>query len=389
MRRPLNLLYVGPGFHQGGMQQSVLNLFRGLDAKRFRPMACGVENSGAIGAEIEAAGFEVVNLGLVRRPIPTILALISLMRQRQIDIAHAANFYSGWVARLAAIIARVPVRVMHEHTLFDRKRWARVLINRLLDPFTDGVITVSQAVKGQLISWYGYADDKIEVIYNGVDLAQFSPVSSRSEEKKRLGLDPDRPVVGMISRLLPSKGHRYFFEAIRELLDRVDVQWIVVGTGAKEHEDQIRREAKVCGIDHVVQFVGMQRNVSQWLGSFDVYVLPTLQEGGPPISVLEAMAMACPVVVSDCPTNLEGVEHERTGLIVARKDSAGLARAIEALLVDAELRARLGIEARRHVERSFSVERYVQRTSQYYEELWAKHERKKGVGYSNAGGSSE
>lgn len=373
MGRPLNILQVVIGLNQGGIQQSVLSLLKCLNGDRFRAVVCAIEATGAIGRELESAGFEVITLNRVRQPMRTVAELVGLMRERQIDIVHAACYHPSLYARIAGIIAAVPILISHEHTIYKRRRWQRVVLNRILAPFTAGFIAVSRFVKKQLIDWYGYPEDKVEVIYNGVDTNRFSPPLSKRDAKRRLGLDPRRPVVGMLCRLAPTKGHRYLFDAIKALIARTDAQWLVVGAGTKiEEEEQVKKEARERGLTDVVKFLGMRRDLPGVLGAFDVYVLPTVQEGGPPISMLEAMAVALPVVVSDFPTNLEVVEHGHHGLVVPIGNSEDLARSIETLLRDSELRVRLGTEGRRLVERSFSLARYVERTVGYYDHRFVK-----------------
>jgi len=182
-------------------------------------------------------------------------------------------------------------------------------------------------------------------------------------------------VVGMVARLDPVKGHRFFFEAIQELRHHVEAVWLVVGLGTPENERKILGEADELGVSDTVRFLGGRRDVADWLSAFDVYVLPTLKEGGPPISVLEAMATGCAVVVSDFPVNAEAVQHGKNGLIVPMKDAKALAKSIQILISDPALRNRIGTEARRTIENEFSIDRFVRHTAEYYERLWTNRRR--------------
>ena len=176
-----------------------------------------------------------------------------------------------------------------------------------------------QAVAEQVTVWYRYPPNKVQVIYNGVDTLRFHPPANKAEAKRHLGLDPDRPVVGMISRLDPLKGYDSFFDAINNLQVCHDVQWLMVGIGRDEQE--IRNGAEERGLEKIVQFLGMRRDVPELLAAFDIYVLPTLKEGLSN-SILEAMAAGCAVVVSDYPGNLEVVSDGVNGLVVPMRDSA-------------------------------------------------------------------
>jgi L-malate glycosyltransferase len=370
--KPLKVLRVVIGLNQGGVQQAVLNLFKGLDRQKFEPVACAIENTGAIGEEIEAAGFEVIVLGYKKQPLRTIYALFKLMRERKIDIVHASSYHPSFYARIAGLLAGVPVLISHEHVVFAHKRWPRVVINKLLAPFTDCFLSVGHAVARQVIAWYGYPEAKVKIIHNGVDTSHFVPPACREEARQKVGLDPRQPVVGMICRLDPEKGHRFFFAAVKELHGRFDAQWLVVGMG--RGEAQVMQEAKERGVDHIVRFLGMRRDVPDLLAAFDCYVLPTLQEGFPN-SIIEAMSVGCPVVVSDFPGNLEVVSDGINGLVAPMGDSVALARHIEALLANSGLRTRLGMEARRHIAENFSIKQNVNKTAALYERLWSKKEK--------------
>lgn len=368
----LKILRVVIGLNQGGVQQAVLNLFGGLDPNRFEPIACTTETSGAVGGEIEAAGFEVINLGRIRQFWPTVWELQHILRSRQIDIVHGSSYHPSLYARMAAILAATPVRISHEHTLHDKKRFHRLLLNRLLAPTTDGYIAVGQTVAQHVIKWYGYPARKVQVIHNGVDIHRFTPPADRAMAKSRLNLDPTRPVVGMICRLDINKGHRFFFQAIRHLKTQFDAQWLVVGAG--RDEAIVRQQADEAGVADSVQFLGMRRDVPELLAAIDIYCLPTLKEGFSN-SILEAMSAGCALVVTDFPGNLEAVTDQTNGLITPMGESIQLGQALERLLGDATLRTRLGQAARQTIEQEFSIDVYAQKMAAYYETLWQQRRR--------------
>ncbi len=370
LERPLNVLHVIIGLNQGGAQEAVLNLFKGLDRRQFEPIVCAIENTGAIGKEIEAAGLEVIVLGHKRQALRTIFTLAKLMRDRKIDIVDTAGYHPSLYARIAGLLAGVPVLISHEHGVYAHKRWRRVILNKLLAPFTDCFIAVSQVMAQQVIDWYGYAETKVEFIPNGVDTLRFAPPSSRNEAKQKMGLDPKRLVVGMLCRLTPDKGHRFFFDAVKTLRGKFDVQWLVVGMGNSGiEEQQVMQEAKDRGVDDVVQFLGLRRDVPDLMAAFDCYVLPTLREGGCPISVMEAMSSGCAIVVSDFPTNLEAVSDGVNGLVAPMGDSVTLTKHIETLLKNSIVRERLGAKARRYAEDNLSIQRNTDKTAALYKRL--------------------
>lgn len=371
----LKVLRVVIGLNQGGVQQGVLNLCRGLDSARFEPIVCAIENSGAIGAEIEKAGFEVILLGYKRQPWKTIRALARIMRERRIDIVHASSYHPSLYARIAGLLAGRPVMLDYEHTIREKRRFQRVLFNKLLSGRTDAHVAVAAQVADHVRAWYGYAPEKVHVIHNGVDIERFRPPLDKAAAKAAVGLDPSRPVIGMVARLDPLKGCGDFFRAVASLRGQFDAQWLFVGAARnREEEAVVLASADACGVRDCVQFLGLRRDIPQLLAAFDLYVFPTLKEGFPN-ALLEAMAAGCAVVASDFPGNLEVACNERNALVVPMNDAEALTGAIRRLLLDRDLATRLGLQARHDVETDFSLTAYARKMAALYEALWAKRKR--------------
>ncbi len=366
--QPVNVLRVVIGLNQGGVQQGVLNLFRGLEPSRFRPIACALENDGAIGKEIAASGFEVIVLGHRGKGlgIRIVRDLVRLIRERNIQIVHGSSYHPSLYARVAGLLAPAPIMISHEHVVFQRRRLKRCLYSRLLGRVTDAHIAVSRAVRDQVLSWYGLNPSRVRVIHNGVDVGRFRPGFSREEAKRRLGLPPDTFTVMTTSRLDPENGHRFLFEAMAPLLPGRKLCLVVVGTGRGEAE--VRAAAERSGVAPVTTFTGLRRDIPDLLAAADIYAAPMLQAGFSN-AVLEAMAMACPVVVSDVGGTVEAVAHDRDGLVVPPADAGALRAALVRLLEDAALRERLGSAARETVLARFTMARFVAGVQGLYEEL--------------------
>jgi glycosyltransferase involved in cell wall biosynthesis len=364
----LNVLRVVIGLNQGGVQQGVLNLFRGLDPTRFRPIACALENDGAVGREIAAAGFEVINLGHRGKGlgIKIVRDLVRVIREKEIAIVHGSSYHPSLFARVAGLLAGAPVLISHEHVVFRQRRLKRCVYSHLLGRATDAHIAVCCAVRDQVVSWYRLDSGRVRVIYNGVDTDRFHPAIPKQEAKRHLGLSADTFVAMTTCRLDPEKGHRFLFEAVAPMMRSRNLHVVVVGTGRGEEE--VKAAAAATGIRRHVSFLGLRRDIPELLAASDVYVSPTLQEGFPN-SVLEAMAMACPVIVTDVDGNTEAVTHNQDGLVVPRADPMRLRGALERLMHDPALRERLGSGARRTVLQRFTVDRFVTSVESLYEEI--------------------
>lgn len=368
MKEPLNILRVVIGLNQGGVQQGVLNLCSALDPKKFRLIVVALENGGAVAKEIERSGVaEVIVLGHQREPWKTIPALVRLMRDHRIDIVHASSYHPSLYARIAAIIAGVPVRISYEHSIFTRRRPFRTFFNLLLKTFTHAFTPVGGAVAAQVRDWYGYSADKIHVIHNGVDINLFRRVQDRKAAKSAVGLHPERPVVAMICRLDQEKGHQFFFQSAKKISQTHDCQWLVVGTGREE--SIVKAQAFELGVGSLIQFWGMRRDIPEILAATDIYVFPTLREGFSN-SLLEAMSSGCAVVASDFPANLEAVRDNHNALVVPMRNASAITTAVRSLLDDPHLAHRLSAQARADIERDFSIAAYASKMTNLYTTLW-------------------
>jgi glycosyltransferase involved in cell wall biosynthesis len=144
-----------------------------------------------------------------------------------------------------------------------------------------------------------------------------------------------------------------------------DARFVLVGAGPLE--DELRRQAHELGLDGTVVFAGQRDDAVRVAAAFDVFVLSSLYEGLS-VALIEAMALAKPVVVTDAGGLAEAVEHAKSGLVVPVGDEAALADAVVMLLGDPALRVELGQAAQRRAA-GFDIRRAVDRVEQVYEQL--------------------
>ncbi len=225
-----------------------------------------------------------------------------------------------------------------------------------------GVIAVNENIRESLVNDYRVSKELIRVIPSGINLERFLP------DREEKPLSPRHiPVVGTIGRLDPLKGFHYFLEAMRKIADRgIEALFVIVGEGEEEHD--LRREAKRLGIEKYVTFAPPMPDIVDLYQSFDVVVVPT-RRGGVGLTVLEAMAMAKPVVASAVGEILHIVLDGRTGFLVPEGDSDRFADRIVRLLENPGLGIELGRAARHRVEEFYSLPPMVGATESLYREI--------------------
>ena len=347
----------------GGGEVSLLTLLKGLDRSRWVPVVV-VPSEGTVAAEARALGLptHVIPLPGLRWPGPAVFrsvaALGRLARETGASLLHAngsrAMLYAGLAGRLVGRTVVWHVRVADPDHLLDR----------LLVRLARAVIVNSNAV-GRRFAWAPPA--KVRCILNGVDLDRFSPRNPPAGLRASLGLPEEAPVVGSVGRFVAYKGYTYLIEAAQLVQKKVpETHWVLVGDG--ELRADLEKQCLDLGPPGMVHFVGWQERVADYLALFDLFVLPSLGEHFGRV-LLEAMAMAKPVVATNAGGVPEIVVHGETGLLVPPGDAAAMAEAVMTLLQDPGFAARLGAAGRRRVASKFSLAHHAEAVETLYGEI--------------------
>jgi glycosyltransferase involved in cell wall biosynthesis len=279
-----------------------------------------------------------------------------------------------WTSMFASPVARVcgvPVILETTHVREQwRKGWkANYRIDRGISRFVDRYIAVSHANARYLAEEKKIPQTKITVIQNGCDLSRFNREHRAPQGMKvSLGFAGDNPVLLLIGRLEPQKGHTVMLQAMPAILREFpNARLLCLGDGALRSE--LERQIASLGISQSVRMLGYQPNVPDWLALADVVVLPSFFEGLPLVAI-EALAAEKPVVATAVDGTPEVIMDGRTGLLVGPGDAASLADAICRMLRDAGLRQTLASAGHDFVRRRFTRERQVSETEQCYLNEW-------------------
>jgi glycosyltransferase involved in cell wall biosynthesis len=233
----------------------------------------------------------------------------------------------------------------------------------------DYYIAVSEANARYLTEEKGLPGRKIIVIWNGIDLTRFNPTHPAPLDIKRsIGFDDSDPLLLVVGRLEPQKGHHVLLQALPAVCQEFPrARLVCIGEGALRSE--LEGKARSLGLEGSVRFTGYQSNIPDWLAAADVTVLPSFYEGLP-ITAIECLAAGKPMVATSVDGTPEVVVNEKTGLTVPPGNADHLAAAICRFLREPELRRRLGTAGRRWVEEHFSLERQIFKTQELYLRAW-------------------
>jgi glycosyltransferase involved in cell wall biosynthesis len=295
--------------------------------------------------------------------------LRALVKSRQIDIVHAHDYKTDLLALLLGCVEPiVPLSTAHG---WAGHSWKEEAIyypadRRLLARFPQA-IAVSSDIRETIVR-HGGDRTRIHVLPNGVDPARFCPDAGRAAGARRdLGVSGEDLVVGSVGRLEAEKNYEMLVRAVGRLSTQLpQVHLFIAGDGSKR--DDLLAIARETGLGDRCHFLGHLADPTSLYHALDVFVMPSDNEGSPN-AVLEAMAMAVPVVATSVGGVSDLVRDGQDGLLVARRDLEGLTGAIGALLADRARARSMGRYARLRVERELSFENRMRRVEAIYDML--------------------
>lgn len=375
-----NALQLIGNFHSGGTERQAVQLTGLLvESGRCNVSVATLERDGALLPEINRLGFNDVpefrlnsfyDVHFVRQ----VRRFAQYLKQHEIDVLHAHDFYTNIFGMAAAALARVPVRIASRRESAVRPSHQRV-VERGAYRMADAVIANCDEVRRQLID-EGVPARKVRTVYNGLDPARVQlSQADRKDILASLNL-PDRRFVTIVANMrahvwkpepLCYKDHPTFLRAAQLVHERVpDAGFIIAGEG--ELLEATQELARSLGIADRTFFIGRCRDVGRVLSISDVCVLSSRSEGFSN-SILEYMAAGRPVVSTDVGGAREAVVHGETGYLVPAGDHDRLAEHIASLLLNPEQARAMGEAGRRVVNEKFSSNKQVQTVESLYGEL--------------------
>jgi len=281
---------------------------------------------------------------------------------KDFDIIHLHGYKAGLVGRMAIGPKQKPVVVtVHNFPATYNEMFFRIVEKRLSHR-TSRYVAVSQALASRLTGDWMIPPEKVTTVVNGIDPPFCGALKAQAARlRQRLGIGPNKTVVGTLARLAPQKGIDLFIQAAVLVKDRLPgTIFLVGGSGPLRHE--LERLVEVLGLKGSLRFIGKLEEVHPYLAALDVFVLPSRSEGLS-LTLMEAMACGVPVVAVAVGGVPEVVGED--GLLVAPAGHA-LAGGIISLVKNRDLRINLGARGPERVMRLFSLQRMLQETEAVY-----------------------
>ncbi|HZB88735.1 MAG TPA: glycosyltransferase [Terracidiphilus sp.] len=353
----------------GGAESQVLLLAHGLSRRGMRVTVVAFSGTGGdAAAALTAAGIGFVPLGL-RKALADLRGWFRfrrwLLRERP-HIVHAHLPHAAWFARASRLFAPIPVLIDTIHTTATGTI-VRRLGYRLSARIPDAVTAVSDSVARAYNAARMIVPERLRVIPNGIDLAQWQPDrSARATARRTLGVD--REFLWLAAgRLEPVKDYPTLLRAFARLSNSAHLAI----AGAGPCEQALRRLAHDLDIEPRVRFLGFQQQLAHTMQAADGFVLSSRWEGLP-VAVLEASACALPTVATAVLGTTDVVRDGETGLLAAPGNPGALADAMQRLMdMPAHQREALGQRAQQDVTARYGLDQVLDRWQSLYSELLA------------------
>src|SRR5258706_7152374 len=283
----------------GGGEYAVYNLLKELDTSRFRPIMLFsrrgtlVDKVETLGVETAILPYQTVMLKRLANPVvfwnimKASRKVYRFLQEERVAIVHCTDVLA--LVLIAWPVLRLRLSVVYSVIFFYE--WTRLLLFNLLAlMIVDRIVANSNLVKRDVQRRTLFLSDKIETVYNGVDVSSFTPQQKgeRNIVREELKLDPRCRLVGMVGRFDPAKGHMVFVRAAARVLEqRDDVRFVIVGgllnadaiPSLRQYYENVLREHQQLGLGDRLQFLGHRNEMPEIMRSLDLLVCPSLSEG--------------------------------------------------------------------------------------------------------------
>ncbi len=387
-QRPIRIMNLIARLNVGGPAVAVTHLTERMGAPDYESiLVCGTiePGEGDMTYYAKERGIEPIiipELGRSLNPlrdIRTLWKVYQLIQTLKPDVIHTHAAKAGFVGRVAAWLAGVPVIVhtFHGHVFrgyfSPAKTQFFIILERIAARMSDAIITLSDGLRRELAEEYHITrKGRITVLPLGLDLGVFTKLPRKSGVfRKEFNLPADAPLIGIVGRITPIKNHALFLNAAVEIRKQLpDARFVIVGDG--EIRAEIEALVDELRLREAVIFTGWQKDLAHIYSDLDVLVISSINEGTP-VTVIEGLAACCPVVATAVGGVPDLLDHGKLGKLVNDQTPESLGKAVMEVIANPPD----GKEAQALMEDRYGIERLVKDLDGLYRGILAKKNRAK------------
>lgn len=356
----------------GGAGKCLINFCQNYDKENFEVVVI-LPKGSLLKEKLQNTNVKIIELDGLKdkswdfRALPK---LIKILREESPEIIHT---HSSVTARLAGKFVKDCKIVFTRHSVFPVKAWVKSLPGKFIYKFlnenlSDRIIAVAEAAKENLTDG-GVSPEKIDVVLNGVDKIPETTLEEKNKLKKELNIKDDEFVIGILARLDKVKGHEYFIDTAKLILDekKIKAKFLILGTGSEE--ETLKKKVKELKLEKSVIFTGFVENVKDYINIFDIQVNCSYGTEATSLALLEGMSIGVPAVVTDYGGNSGVIKNGENGYLVPIKSPRDTADSIVRILNNEDLKKYMKKRCVEIYEEKFTVEKYARNIERIYSEM--------------------
>lgn len=372
----------------GGAERHLVYVLPRLQKKGWVVSVITLVEKGPLAKNLECVGISVTSiiserylgitrrfprfLGIFLRVIPSVFNLMLLFKRNSKSIFHfflPETYVLGMFAASLSGFSGPKVMSRRSLNIYQHQKpllkWLEMKMHKRITK----ILGNSEAILTQLKEEENVPAEKLQLIYNGINVLPLEQFKSKVETRQSLQIQPEAIVLIVVANLIPYKGYSDLLNALARIKDKVLVDWRLLCVGRDDGIGlELKKQSRSLGLEKQILWLGSRNDVSDLFLSADIGVLCSHQEGFSN-AILEGMAAGLPMVVTDVGGNKEAVIQGETGYVVPAKSPNQLAEALLDLIRDQLKRETFGKAGKLRVKEFFSLEACVDAYEQFYGSL--------------------
>lgn len=384
----MRILYVIGSLEVGGAELHVVRIAKELKLHGYSPEIFVLERKGPLLQALEKFDIPVFSppalnysscfaslkrLGRILKIFTAIVSVMVYMVRRRPDVSHFFLPEAYLVGGFAALATNTGPLVMSRRSLnrYQDSHRLYFFCERWLHQFMAAICGNSKAVISELEE-EGVKKEKLHLIYNGLDPAQFNKLKKPAVVRGELGIKDDAIIFIVVANLIAYKGHQDLLNAFSEIKEKLPIKWACLFVGRDDGiGNDLHNYAELLGLSSHFHFTGSRADIPDLLCASDVGVLCSHEEGFSN-AILEGMAASLPMIVSDVGGNSEAVKNGVNGIVVPPSSPNLLGAALLSLALDSDLRKKMGQSGYSIVVDNFAFKSTISAYTSLYKTLKTK-----------------
>ena len=384
----INILFIHANNHDiGGSDYCLFKLVATLDRNRFNPVVLlGLETEIVEKYRAHGVLVKIIPMNRVRKTknllyqlkfvslfFPTVLKIVSLIKNYQIDIAHSndlLDIYGPIAAKLASVKS-----IQHDRLIIDRPIWINKILCAIIIKLNNRIVVVSDSVGRAMFSKNSRVHPKVIKCYDWLDMEIVGHSEGIGEFRKEIKVNEGQVLIGAVGRLEPWKGQHLFIKAAARIATCypnarfVIVGGKVAGQGREKYEDELRAIASDLQMDDKIYFAGPRNDIANVMEALDIYVHCSVAPDPLPGVVMEAMKMGKPAVGPRAGGVPEEIDQGKTGLLFNPGDYQEMAKMICRLIASPVMARDYGVAGKQRALTVFNKEQLCRKMENIYEDM--------------------